>query len=305
MGFCLNKFWHPSSTPPPLNQTIGNYQTETELHDPTNYSYIYLGSNIKENSKKVLKFIKYKEEEICRINDEINIMNQIDHPNILKMDEYFPFKEYICLVTPFIPFESLHSLLITKYYLGIPENMAKIMMRQLLEAVNYLHKRNIWHRDIKTENILIQNSDPLNPKILLADFGLAKRFTEGQKSNEFSGTIDYSAPEILKHIDYTEKVDIWSLGVTLFVMLTGLLPVPSYGTAPRECRYLISNGLLNFQLLSDYGISYDAIDLVMKMCVVDPKERISAEDALNHPWIVPQQSKNVIESQQNKINFSK
>lgn len=289
-------YWTKTTDPPPLNETIGEYQTNEQIQGPTLYSYIYLGSKTNSNQKKVLKFIKCKRDSIYKIENEIETMSLVNHPNILKMEDYFLFNEYVCIVTPFIPLKSLHSFIVNKYSCGIPEKMASKIMYQLLSAVDYLHKINIWHRDIKPDNVLVVDSNEKNPKVVLADFGFARRFESGDLGNEFMGTPEFSAPEIFKMNRYTNKVDIWALGVSLFVMLTAKYPTCAFSNDQKKCRYLIERGLLNFQLLVDMEISPPAIDLVKKMCELSPKLRITAEVALKHPWIVDNMDKDVVES---------
>lgn len=289
------QFWVSNTPPPPINETINKYEVESELKSPTKYSYIYLGNN-KRNERKVLKFVKCMANTIDKIENEILTMSMIDHPNIIKLEDYFRYNEYVCIVTPFIPLQSLHSFILENYKFGIPEKMACKIIHQLLNAVNYLHKNNIWHRDIKPDNILVVDSDQKNPKIKLADFGFARKFKNQNDlcDDEFLGTPEFTAPEIFKNIEYTNKVDIWSVGVSLFVMLVAKYPTCSYSNNPKKCRWLIERGLLNFQLLYELDISEDAIDLVKKLCTLDPDSRITAEDALNHPWLTKNLKQNEI-----------
>ena len=286
----ITKYWGKNTPPPPLKEKIGKYYVKSELHEPTNYSYIYLCKNLNNNVKNVIKFVKCKINEINKIQNEIEIMSLAKHPNILELEDYFLYNEYMCIVTPFMPSKSLHTFLIEHYCQGIPEDISSCIIYQLLDALNYLHKKNILHRDIKTENILVVDPNPKHLKVKLADFGSSIHLPKGHECDEFIGTPDFSAPEIFQHINYTEKVDIWSLGITLFVMLTGFLPFPSYSRNPHECKFSIINGDLNYQMLYNFDISNDAIDLIMKMCAVDPASRITAEKALKHPWIVSQRS---------------
>ena len=143
----INQFWDENSLPPPINESIKNYRIESQIRKPTNYSYIYLASKIGDDQKKVIKFIKCKENIIERIINEIDTMNEIQHKYILKIEDYFLYNEYACIVTPYIPTGSLHFLILNKYKNGIPENIAKIMMEQMLDSIIYLHEINIWHRD--------------------------------------------------------------------------------------------------------------------------------------------------------------
>ena len=242
-----DQFWVPNTPPPPLNDTICDYDIESELKDPTRYSYIYLGSKQNDNNMKVLKFVKITKSTIYKIKNEIETMRIVNHPNILKLEDYFKYNEYMCLVTPYMPLECLHNFIIERYSKGIPEKMASKIMYQLLNAVNYLHKHNIWHRDIKPDNILVVDNDEKDPKVVLADFGFARKFDDADLSNEFLGTPEFTAPEIFQMEEYTNKVDIWSLGVSLFIMLAAKYPTCAYSKNPRQCRWLIERGKLNFK----------------------------------------------------------
>lgn len=277
-------YWNESTPLPPENAEFGPYTTSM-LISSTNCSYIYLGSNTDDNSKKALKFVKRIEESMERINNEITTMNLAQHPNILRIENTFLYNQYICIVTPYAPVGSLHRLIRTQYSSGLPEDTAKIMMRQMLEALNYLHEINIMHRDIKADNFLVYDSDLNNPQISLSDFGFAKVFQANEKFEEYIGTPEFAAPEMFTRTPYDQSVDIWSLGITLFVMLAGNYPTPSYRTLPKDCTFKIVNGLLNYNLLKKLEISPDAIDLIQQMCQVNPENRISAKNALNHPWI--------------------
>ena len=283
----FSQMWTKNTPEPPLNETINDsYETKTKLQEPTQDAYIYLGNKVNDNNMKVLKFIKMKEETLNRIKNEIELMQFVKHPNILKIEDCFIFKEYVCIVTPYCPLSNLHDFIINNYPSGMPNKMAAHITYQLFEALRYLHNLNIWHRDIKPENILVINDDEKNPNVVLADFGFAKKIEEETYNKEFLGTPEFTAPEMFKLEQYTNKVDIYSLGVTLFVMLTARYPTCSYANNPRKCRWLIENGILNYKLLEDMKIYPDAIDLVKKMCAFDQDDRITAEDALNHQWIL-------------------
>ncbi|KAK8876002.1 hypothetical protein M9Y10_006185 [Tritrichomonas musculus] len=284
MELNLEHFWNSNTPAPPKNEIIGKYEIRSQLTPPTNYSYIYLGNKIENDKKKVFKFIKCKRSIMYRIINEIVIMNELDHPNIIKMEDYFQYKEYICIVTDYKPLSSLHSFIIKEYPNGIPERKCKQMFKKMLEAVKYLHEMNIWHRDVKPDNFLIEDSNPENPKILLTDFGFARRFNQDELSEEYIGTPEFCPPEMYNAIPYNNKVDIYSLGVTLFVMLTARYPVPSAKNAPSRCKELIRKGRLNYQLLDQKFISSEAIDLIKSMCTLDYTDRMTANEALDHPW---------------------
>lgn len=279
-------FWNQSTPPPQEGEKIGKYVViESVIPDPTNCSYIYSCLDTDDNQKKVIKFIKFIERKISRISSEVETLNSVHHPFIIQMEKCFRYKEYMCIVIPYVPNGSLHRLMVTDFKEGMTESMAAVIMYQMLSAVRYLHSMNIWHRDIKPDNFLVVDSDPFHPVVVLNDFGYAKIFNSDEKGHEFMGTPEFLPPEIVNGIPYDNTVDTWSLGITLFVMLTCRYPTPSYSKYPTRCKKMISKGILNFQLLNEMEISNEAIDLVHKMCMVDPESRITLTEALLHPWV--------------------
>lgn len=185
---------------------------------------------------------------------------------------------------------SLRHYLMNNYPNGFPEEIAVNIFRQMLKAVNYLHSIHIWNRDIKLESFLVFDSDESkdpnnNLNIVLYNFEYAKVFEENMNGTQFLGTPEFIAPEMINHVPYNDSVDIWSLGISLFVMLTGQSPFPSYKTETQSFLNHVSKGFLNYQLLMDKGVSHSAVLLIQNMCDIDPKKRISATAALNNTWI--------------------
>jgi serine/threonine protein kinase len=172
----------------------------------------------------------------------------------------------------------------------------------------YLHSRKIIHRDIKPENLLLDSEN----NIKLADFGWSNFEDKLKKRETYCGTLDYLAPEMAdsNHI-HDNRVDIWSVGVLIFELLTGFAPFSpnrpnaSNNDIEKETKYNIINSRFNFT--KDFpGL---ARDLVKKILVVSPQERYSLEQILNHPWITqfvklaPEQSKVIIKSKVNNPEF--
>ena len=245
-------FYDVNSAPPPNQGTIDRYIIQKNLLDnPTKCSYIYLCTDSFDHQDKILKFIKLYENEIERVKNEITTMRIVQHPNIIKMENYFRYGPYVCITLPYTPHRCLYWLITQYYRNGLEEDIAISIMKQILSAVDYLHSNNIWHRDIKINNILLfdsipnntndsenitdqQNADNTNntssstsenssncsiipktftniPIAVLSDFGFAKIFSPGEKSTSYMGTLKYVAPEIINHIPYDSSADIWSL----------------------------------------------------------------------------------------------
>jgi serine/threonine protein kinase len=158
---------------------------------------------------------------------------------------------------------------------GVKEHEAKFMFYQILRAMKYLHDRRITHRDLKPENLLLETPTPFS-RVIITDFGMAKLLERhGEKMKTRCGTLDYLAPEILLG-NYSQKVDIWSLGVLLYAMLSGKLP---FDDASRQN--------LSFPTCDGWNIiSEDVQDLIAQMLNLNPEARPSIADILMHPWIL-------------------
>lgn len=279
-------FWDETTHLPPQNQEIKKY-----LLYSTKSSIFFVALDKEEDQVKIIKFIKLIEEKMLRIKDELETIHMAQHPNIIKIQDCFRYYEYMCIVIPYTPHLSLHQYLENEYPNGLPEELAANIFRQMLRAVEYLHSLSIWNRDIKLESFLVfdsENQTNANNKlnIVLSNFEYAKIFEAGLKGTQFIGTPEFMAPEMVNHTPYDETVDIWSLGVSLFALLTGRLPFPNYREHPHECLDHVSKGLLNYKFLEDKGISHSAISLIKSMCDIDPKQRVSATTALMSTWIL-------------------
>ena len=169
------------------------------------------------------------------------------------------------------------------------------IIKSSLKALANLHQRGVIHRDIKPENLLIcPNSQSL---VKLADFGFATYCKPGEKVSGSCGSPSYVAPDILSQKPYDSKSDLWSLGVIMFLLCFGELPF--YSEDAKEQFNLIKTEDLPTELMSDGYASPEACDLVRKLLVKSGEERLSAEEALNHPWFqvdLPKFDKSIFES---------
>jgi len=147
----------------------------------------------------------------------------------------------------------------------------------------YCHSLGIIHRDIKPENLLLSSKDPLKAVIKVSDFGLARFLKDEQFATTTCGTPGYVAPEILSSKPYSSSCDFWSVGVVLFVLLSGQLPF--YDEDQFELFERIKNGDYNMKDPVWENVSSHAKDLVKKLLVVDPASRITDKDISTHPWI--------------------
>ena len=211
---------------------------------------------------------------ISKIKNEVKIMSKLrKHNNIVKLFELFETEDHYCLVMENIVGGNLLNA-INKMN-KIPENLAKIIFRQLIKTLQYIHSNGIVHRDIKPDNILLD----LDNTIKICDFGVSKIISEGQLIRDSCGTPAFVAPEILLDYPYDPfPTDIWSSGVVLYAMTTGFFPFR--GVNETQLHKSILNGI--FPKPKD--ISNDLNDLLSKILTINPKKRISLEDILLHPW---------------------
>ncbi|CAD8098984.1 unnamed protein product [Paramecium primaurelia] len=210
---------------------------------------------------------------------EIGILRTLDHRGVIKLHEVYESEQFVFLVFEFLQNKNLNDTL--ERGVTIPESQAFNIINDLLETVQYIHEQGILHRDLKPDNILLRNE---TQKYVIIDFGLADIYREdGQYLFKKCGTPGYCAPEILCNQIYDQKVDVYSLGVILYQMLTGLNPFYSKN---YDDRYK-----LNKESKLDYSkvkVSYDALDLLQGMLNRNPQKRFSAKEALNHRYFQQQ-----------------
>lgn len=190
---------------------------------------------------KVLKKEAMDEKEQATMLSEINILRSLDHPNILKIFEYFEDEKRFYIVTEYIKGGELFDEIISRGKFN--EQNAAVLMKHLLSCVAYCHDRDIVHRDLKPENVLLEESKDFD-QIKVIDFGTAKRHKSGTYLKTMIGTPYYIAPEVLQH-QYGKPCDVWSLGVLLYIMLSGIPPFN--GATDDEIMKSILSGEFNFK----------------------------------------------------------
>ena len=225
------------------------------------------------------KLIKNKK----RLKTEINLLRATDHPNIIKLYETFEDKQYLYLIMEDCSGgELFHRLAMNakKNKMYTEKDAAKIM-KQILEAVNYLHYHGVCHRDLKPENILLSTMDEFS-QLKLIDFGLSKVLkTMDDIMNGQVGTLYYMAPEVILG-NYNEKCDVWSCGVILFIILSG--NPPFYSNDEKKLKEKICKIDYNFDFPAFSKVSEDAKDLIRQI-FVNGERRPTISDILNSNWI--------------------
>uniref|UniRef100_K3W6K2 Protein kinase domain-containing protein n=1 Tax=Globisporangium ultimum (strain ATCC 200006 / CBS 805.95 / DAOM BR144) TaxID=431595 RepID=K3W6K2_GLOUD len=222
------------------------------------------------------------------LRDEITVLLRVKHANIISLEEVYESEQELLLVMERVTGGELFERIVQ---VGVySERQAAEIVANLLSALNYLHSCNIVHRDIKPENILLASHD--SAEVKLSDFGIAKVLEEeGEDARSRGraytscGTDYYVAPEVLKGEGYDNKVDLWSLGVVVYIMLCGFPPFMEDESSFESVYEKIRSGVLEFPAPYWTNISEEGKDLIRKLLNVVPHERYSAAQALEHPWI--------------------
>jgi len=212
---------------------------------------------------------------------EFNLLKTLDHPHILRVYEAFEDSTYIYIVTELLSGGELFDMLLKEGQFN--ESKSAEIIKQTLEALSYCHANNLAHRDLKPQNLVIESKEG-HIFIKLIDFGLSKFFSRDIYFKEALGTPLFMAPEILKQLPYDLKVDIWSVGIILFMMLTGKLPFPTKNA--KELFSAICNATVSESSFKDYAhLSKGAIDFMVHCLCSNPNDRWPADKLLHHPWI--------------------
>ncbi|XP_018596034.1 serine/threonine-protein kinase Chk2 isoform X2 [Scleropages formosus] len=215
---------------------------------------------------------------------EVEILKKINHPCLIKTEDFFQTEDSYYIVLEFMEGGELFDRVKEKKQLKEP--IAKLYFYQMLLAVEYLHSNGIIHRDLKPENVLLSSRHEVC-LIKLTDFGQSKILEETSLMRTLCGTPTYLAPEVFTDaitVGYSRAVDCWSLGVLLFVCLGGYPPFHSEGTEMTIIEQ-ITQGCYKFIPARWAHISDQAKDLVKRLLAVDPKERLTIKEALQHPWM--------------------
>ncbi|NWT56305.1 KCC4 kinase, partial [Erythrocercus mccallii] len=277
---------HPGSTAPDywidgsIKDTLAHYfELESELGRGAT-SIVYRCRQKGTQKPYAVKMLK-KTVDKKIVRTEIGVLLRLSHPNIIKLKEIFETPTEISLVLELVTGGELFDRIVEKGYYS--ERDAADAVKQILEAVSYLHANGIVHRDLKPENLLYATPAPDAP-LKIADFGLSKIVEDHMTMKTVCGTPGYCAPEILRGCAYGPEVDMWSLGIITYILLCGFEPFYD----ERGDQYMFKRILsCEYDFVSPWwdDVSLNAKDLVKKMIVLDPKKRLTTLQALQHQWV--------------------
>jgi len=244
---------------------------------------------------KVMKLSDFKKSDVKHIKEEISIMKQLNHPDIMQLIDVFETKKKIVLIMQCCyGGHLLDRITRTTQY---SEQIAAKIVYRMAKVLKYLHGKGITHRDLKPENILFVNKQENSP-IKVVDFGLAKYCANGPKGMMMKtpcGTPTYVAPEVLLRNGYGSQVDMWSLGVILYVLLSGYPPF--YGSTLPKLIMRIKKADYDFNIPIFKSISKEAKAVIAGLLKSDPKQRLTPEQLLNIPWVCGGASANALPDQ--------
>ena len=224
---------------------------------------------------------KLSEEDRAALGNEIDILKQVDHPNIVKCYDIYEDEKYIYIVMELLQGGELFDQILK--HEKFDEKAARDIVAPIFDALSYCHDLGIIHRDIKPENLLFSSKEIDTGVIKVSDFGLARFVTDETFATTTCGTPGYVAPEILSEKPYKEGCDLWSVGVVLFILLSG--QPPFYHDDNFELFEQIKKCEFDLTTEEWKGVSSDAKDFIKKILVADPAKRITSSGIKNHPWI--------------------
>ncbi len=258
------------------------YQLNAKIKSGS-FGTVCIGTHRASGNRVAIKCIQKKKlspHEDCAIFTEVRILSTLQHDRICSVIDFFDEKEWYFIVLPLMEggdvFDRVGKL--NNY----SEDVARNLVFQMLRGIAFLHEHNIAHCDLKPKNLLLKSKDD-DSSVVLADFGFATEVFAPNSISKQCGTPYFVAPEVILGDGYDTRADMWSVGVIVYSLLSGTLPFN--GRRHLDLYQKIIAGQYTFDKDKWEGVSDGAKDFVRKLLVVDPSERFSCQDALNHTWI--------------------
>jgi len=256
-----------------LGKTLGKGQ----------FGLVKLAVHKKTGQQVAIKQVKKKNMthiEVFQQRREIEVLKMCQHPNIINLVDIFENSEYYYIVLDYMEGSDLFDYLQARDF-NLGEDRVRELTYQLVLGLKYLHNYGIVHRDLKLENIMMTDTSETSvPK--LVDFGLAKMIGPNEKAEEPFGTLGYVAPEILEKKPYSFQCDMWSLGCIVYALLCSSLPFDH--DSQKETIRMTCEDKVVFDSPQWKNYSRECMDLIFKLLIKKPEERITLEQSLAHPW---------------------
>nr|XP_054591874.1 serine/threonine-protein kinase SIK3 homolog isoform X2 [Nothobranchius furzeri] len=265
-----------TSAPRPPPARVGHYEIERTI-GKGNFAVVKLATHIITKAKVAIKIVdktQLDDENLKKIFREVQIMKLLKHPHIIRLYQVMETEKMIYLVTEYASGGEIFDHLVAHGRMA--EKDARKKFKQIVAAVHFCHCRNIVHRDLKAENLLLDH----NLNIKIADFGFSNIFSRGQLLKTWCGSPPYAAPELFEGKEYDgPKVDIWSLGVVLYVLVCGALPFD--GSTLQNLRARVLSGKFRIP----FFMSTDCEYLIRHMLVLEPSRRLTMEQICKNKWM--------------------
>uniref|UniRef100_A0A4W4F7H8 Serine/threonine-protein kinase n=1 Tax=Electrophorus electricus TaxID=8005 RepID=A0A4W4F7H8_ELEEL len=228
---------------------------------------------------KVIDKMRFPTKQESQLRNEVAILQNLHHPGIVNLECMFETPERV-----FVVMEKLHGdmleMILSSEKSRLPERLTKFLVTQILVALRHLHFKNIVHCDLKPENVLLASAEPF-PQVKLCDFGFARIIGEKSFRRSVVGTPAYLAPEVLRSKGYNRSLDMWSVGVIVYVSLSGTFPF----NEDEDINEQIQNAAFMYPPNPWKEISGEAIDLINNLLQVKMRKRYSVDKSLSHPWL--------------------
>ncbi|XP_069765549.1 serine/threonine-protein kinase D1 isoform X2 [Narcine bancroftii] len=249
---------------------------------------IVYGGKHRETSRdvaiKVIDKLRFPTKQESQLRNEVAILQGLCHPGVVNLECMFETPEKV-----FVVMEKLHSdmleMILSSEKGRLPERITKFMITQILVALRHLHFKNIVHCDLKPENVLLASAEPL-PQVKLCDFGFARIIGEKSFRRSVVGTPAYLAPEVLLNRGYNRSLDMWSVGVIMYVSLSGTFPF----NEDEDINDQIQNAAFMYPPSPWKEISQEGIDLINNLLQVKMRKRYSVDKSLSHPFLQDHQT---------------
>ncbi|XP_078389226.1 serine/threonine-protein kinase D2-like [Cetorhinus maximus] len=233
---------------------------------------------------KVIDKLRFPTKQESQLRNEVAILQGLRHPGVVNLECMFETPEKV-----FVVMEKLHGdmleMILSSERGRLPERITKFMITQILVALRHLHFKNIVHCDLKPENVLLASAEPL-PQVKLCDFGFARIIGEKSFRRSVVGTPAYLAPEVLLNKGYNRSLDMWSVGVILYVSLSGTFPF----NEDEDINDQIQNAAFMYPPNPWKEISREGIDLINNLLQVKMRKRYSVDKSLSHPFLQDHQT---------------